>query len=158
MGVGRIAYRHLYMNALEFIQTISIIICICRAHLEEQSIATRQLYRTVLMHGFHFLVTILCSNSIKDTQCGFKLFTRKAATLLFSNLHLERWAFDIEIIFLAERFHVPLTEVSVNWHEVAGSKLIQSKLDVITTSLSMARDMLCVRLSYLLGIWTAKNT
>lgn len=41
----------------------------------------------------------------------------------------------------------------MNWHEVDGSKLIKSKLDVVTTSITMARDILCMRLSYLLGIW-----
>lgn len=44
-------------------------------------------------------------------------------------------------------------EVAVNWREVPGSKLIRSKLDVITTSANMLRDMLCVKLCYLLGVW-----
>ena len=44
-------------------------------------------------------------------------------------------------------------EVAVNWHEVPGSKLIQSKLDVMTTSATMLRDMLCVKVCYMLGIW-----
>lgn len=44
-------------------------------------------------------------------------------------------------------------EVAVNWHEVPGSKLIQSKLDVMTTSATMLRDMLCVKACYMLGIW-----
>lgn len=43
--------------------------------------------------------------------------------------------------------------MAVNWHEVEGSKLIQSKLDVVTTSITMARDILCMRLSYLLNLW-----
>jgi hypothetical protein len=43
----------------------------------------------------------------------------------------------------------------VNWHEVDGSKLIRSKLDVVTTSFTMARDILCMRLSYMLGLWEA---
>jgi len=42
----------------------------------------------------------------------------------------------------------------VNWHEVPGSKLIRSKLDIVTTSATMLRDMLCVKLCYLLGVWT----
>ena len=42
----------------------------------------------------------------------------------------------------------------MHWHEVDGSKLIQSGMDVATTSLTMARDMLCVRLSYIFGIWS----
>ena len=124
-----------------------------RAHLEKESIATRSLVRTVLMRGFHILVMLLCTSNVRDTQCGFKLFTRKAARLLFSNLHLEGWTFDIEIIVLAEQLGIPISEVPVTWNEVEGSKLIQNKLDVVLTSLKMARDMLCLRLSYLLGIW-----
>jgi hypothetical protein len=45
----------------------------------------------------------------------------------------------------------------VNWHEVDGSKLIQSSFDVVKTSITMARDMLCVRLCHLLGLWTFKD-
>lgn len=124
-----------------------------RAHLEGKSIATRAFYRTILMRGFHLLVMLLCTRNIKDTQCGFKLFTRKAAQILFNNLHLQTWAFDIELIYVAEMLGIPLTEVAVNWTEIEGSKLIQTKLDVVKTSLNMARDMLCVRLAYLFGIW-----
>ena len=64
------------------------------------------------MRGFHVLVMLLCTRHVKDTQCGFKLFTRKAAKVLFQSLHLERWAFDIEIIYLAEEMKIPMTEVS----------------------------------------------
>lgn len=42
----------------------------------------------------------------------------------------------------------------MNWHEVPGSKLIRSKLDVLTTSAMMLRDMLCVKACYSTGIWT----
>lgn len=62
-----------------------------RAHLEKTSGATRSKVRTLLMHAFHFFVKNLCSAQIKDTQCGFKLFTRPAVVKLFSNLHLRRW-------------------------------------------------------------------
>jgi hypothetical protein len=37
--------------------------------------------------------------------------------------------------------------------QVEGSKLITSKLDIVTASLAMLRDMLCVKLCYLLRIW-----
>lgn len=124
-----------------------------RAHLRDSSVQVRAWYRTVLMYGFHVAVRLLCSANIQDTQCGFKLFTRKAAKLLFRTLHLERWAFDVEIIYVAERLNFPIAEEQVVWEEVPGSKLIQGKWDVVTTSLTMARDMLCVRLCYMLGIW-----
>jgi dolichyl-phosphate beta-glucosyltransferase len=125
------------------------------AHLEKASISTRELHRTILMMGFHTLVCLLITNNVQDTQCGFKLFTRATAGLLFSNLHLERWAFDVEIIYLAEALGIPIAEVSVNWHEVAGSKLITTKWDIVTTSLSMAKDMFTVKCAYTLGLWQA---
>lgn len=67
------------------------IVCGSRAHLEDEAIATRSLFRTVLMHGFHTLVWILAVRSVRDTQCGFKLLTREAARVCFSSLHVERW-------------------------------------------------------------------
>lgn len=128
-----------------------------RAHMQGEAVARRKWYRTVLMLGLHSLVWLLCSRNVRDTQCGFKLFTRDAARVLFSNMRLERWAFDIELVILAETLGVPLREVAVNWEEVPGSKLIQSKWDVVTTSLTMARDMLVVRASYLVGIWRVQD-
>lgn len=44
-------------------------------------------------------------------------------------------------------------QVAVNWHEVEGSKLITSKLSIVTTSLVMARDIVCLRAAYLFGLW-----
>mmetsp|Transcript_30839 Transcript_30839/g.92392 ORF Transcript_30839/g.92392 Transcript_30839/m.92392 type:complete len:413 (-) Transcript_30839:117-1355(-) len=124
-----------------------------RAHLEDSSCADRSPVRTFLMHAFHFFVRTLCSHRIKDTQCGFKLFTRSGAAALFSNLHLRRWAFDTELVVVAELLGVPLAEVGVKWHEVEGSKLDTDKLTLAMVSLGMLRDMVCVRACYTLGIW-----
>lgn len=120
-----------------------------RSHLvQSEAVVNRKWYRNILMHGFHFIVWFLCVKNIRDTQCGFKLFTRKTAQFLFSNQHVERWAFDVELLFLAERFGVPMVEIGVNWEEIDGSKL-----SPFWSSLEMARDILRVRFFYLLGIW-----
>ncbi len=59
---------------------------------------------------------------------------------------------------LCEIIDIPFVEVGVNWHEVDGSKLIQSKWDIIFVSLYMLRDMLCVNLCYNLGIWKYEDS
>ena len=82
-----------------------------RAHLQSDAAAERTWYRTLLMHGFHALVFAVVGNRIKDTQCGFKLFTRRSARLLFRNLRLRRWCFDVELISLALALGIPLREV-----------------------------------------------
>ena len=133
-----------------------------RAHLQENKEGgqhiQRSLVRVILMKAFHFFVKTLCSSKIKDTQCGFKLFTRSAAQTLFQNLHLRRWAFDIELVVMSELLDLPVEEVSVTWHEVEGSKLATSKVALIRASLDMLRDMICVRLCYSLGIWSCPRT
>jgi len=124
-----------------------------RAHLEQASSASRSNIRTFLMRAFHFFVKTLCSPRIQDTQCGFKLFTRPAAVLLFTNLHLRHWAFDTEVVVIAEMLNVPLSETGVIWHEIDGSKLDVGKIALAMVSLGMLRDMICVRACYFLGIW-----
>ncbi len=68
-----------------------------RAHLQENHTNQRSLMRLFLMHAFHFFVGLFVCTRIKDTQCGFKLFTKSSAVLAFNALHLHRWAFDIEV-------------------------------------------------------------
>ncbi|XP_066474115.1 dolichyl-phosphate beta-glucosyltransferase isoform X1 [Tiliqua scincoides] len=124
------------------------IACGSRAHLEKDSIAQRAYFRTLLMYGFHFLVWFLCVKKIKDTQCGFKLLTREAASRTFSALHIERWAFDVELLYIAQCFKIPIAEVAVNWTEIEGSKLVP-----FWSWLQMGRDLLFIRLRYLTGAW-----
>lgn len=125
-----------------------------RAHLEEADVVRkRSILRNILMWGFHFLVSFVGGiTGIKDTQCGFKLFTRDAAKILFSNLHVERWCFDVELLFLAYKFQIPVAEVAVNWDEIEGSKL-----DTFWSSLQMLRDLFRIRLCYTVGVWKAKK-
>ena len=68
-----------------------------RAHLQKVQSSQRSYIRLFLMRAFHFFVSLFVSSRIKDTQCGFKFFTKRAATIAFKSLHLHRWAFDIEV-------------------------------------------------------------
>ena len=116
-----------------------------RAHLFKDGKGKRSGLRRLLSWGFHSVVGVLLGVSdIEDTQCGFKLWTRLAAKGLFDVLHIERWAFDVELVYLAARKGVKMIEVPVEWKEIAGSKL-----DPTSASLQMARDLIVVRLAYL---------
>ncbi|XP_040847435.1 dolichyl-phosphate beta-glucosyltransferase isoform X2 [Ochotona curzoniae] len=129
------------------------IACGSRAHLEKDSIAQRSYFRTLLMYGFHFLVWFLCVKGIRDTQCGFKLLTREAASRTFSSLHIERWAFDVELLYIAQFFKIPIAEIAVNWTEIEGSKLVP-----FWSWLQMGKDLLFIRLRYLTGAWRLEET
>ncbi|KAJ6432658.1 hypothetical protein OIU84_019823 [Salix udensis] len=56
----------------------------------EKALATRKWYRNFLMKGFHLVVLLTAGSGIRDTQCGFKMFTRAAARKLFTNIRLKR--------------------------------------------------------------------
>ena len=91
---------------------------------------------------------------IKDTQCGFKLFTRAAAASIFPSLHVEGWIFDIEILIIAGLLgDVRVREVPIRWGEVHGSKM-----DLVKDSLRMATDLLVIRgIIYAIGRWRVKR-
>jgi len=124
------------------------IICGSRAHLEQDSIAQRSIFRTVLMYGFHFLVWLFTVRSIRDTQCGFKLFTRSAARICFPNLHIERWAFDAELLYIAECLDIAMDEVAVYWTEIEGSKVTP-----VWSWIQMGSDLFFIWLRYKIGAW-----
>lgn len=84
-----------------------------RAHMEQAAVAKRHPLRNFLMHGFHMLVVFVAGGAVKDTQCGFKMFSRHAAALLYSNQRLQRWCFDVELLYLCRRLRVPVQEVQV---------------------------------------------
>ena len=127
-----------------------------RAHLQKESTAKRSFVRTLLMKAFHFFVSLLVSNKVQDTQCGFKIFSRSASSTIFKTLHLRRWAFDTEIVLVSDILDIDILEVAVPWEEVDGSKLSSSKFSLAMVSISMLRDMICVRACYILGIWKVK--
>ena len=60
---------------------------------------------------------------ISDTQCGFKLFRRDVAREAFKRQTLERWGFDVEVLFIASRLGNRIAEVAVRWDNAEGSKL-----------------------------------
>jgi len=124
------------------------VVCGSRSHLEKESIADRSFFRTILMLGFHMVVYVFGVKSVRDTQCGFKLFSRRVARLCFSSLHIQRWAFDVEILKIAEMLSVPTAEVAVNWKEIDGSKL-----DPASASIQMFKDIMLLWLRYKLRLW-----
>ncbi|KAJ1975834.1 dolichyl-phosphate beta-glucosyltransferase [Dimargaris verticillata] len=124
-----------------------------RSHLQgSDAVVKRSWLRTVLMRSFHAFVYVFGIREIEDTQCGFKLFTRRAAQAIFSNIHVERWIFDIEVLVLARMFGIPVTEVPVTWREIAGSKM-----SLMRDSIQMATDLLLLRLNYFCGVWKAST-
>jgi len=119
-----------------------------RHHLKEEAMAQRAWHRNFLMNAFHVFVWFLVGGSVSDTQCGFKLFRAEVGKQIFASLHIYRWAFDIEVLVLSRLFGWQIAEVPVTWVEMPGSKL-----NLITGSLTMLRDIVLVKVLYATAIW-----
>lgn len=123
-----------------------------RAHLVgSEAVVKRSFLRNFLMHSFHLLLRLLtppATASIKDTQCGFKLFSRPSLPYIIPYMHCEGWIFDVEMLMLAELAGIPVVEVPVGWKEVKGSKL-----NVLWDSLGMAYGLALLRVAWGLGVY-----
>ncbi|KAK5061430.1 hypothetical protein LTR84_007973 [Exophiala bonariae] len=123
-----------------------------RAHLVgSAAVVQRSALRNFLMHSFHLLLRLMtppATARIRDTQCGFKLFSRATLPFIVPHMHMDGWIFDVEMLMLAEFAGIPVVEVPVGWREVVGSKL-----NVVKDSVGMAWGLALLRLCWGVGIY-----
>jgi glycosyltransferase involved in cell wall biosynthesis len=84
-------------------------------------------YRRLLSWGFRTGRQLFILKDITDTQCGFKAARLAVARKLFANLRTIKspkeasgWrvtAYDVELLFLAEKAGLTVTEVPVRWRD-----------------------------------------
>jgi dolichyl-phosphate beta-glucosyltransferase len=84
---------------------------------------TQPWYRRLLGQAFHVLASIWVVGPVKDTQCGFKGFTREAAQDLFARQQITSIVFDVELIHLARRRGYAIKVVPIRWEDVRGSRM-----------------------------------
>jgi dolichyl-phosphate beta-glucosyltransferase len=104
------------------------------------------LYRQFFGRIFNLLLWLILGLRYKDTQCGFKAFTRQAAQAIFPAQRIERWGFDPELLFLAGKFRLPVKEVPVEWAHDA-----RSKISPLSDGTRMFVEMLTIRWNDLRG-------
>jgi dolichyl-phosphate beta-glucosyltransferase len=84
---------------------------------------TQPWYRRMLGRAFHLLASVWVVGPVKDTQCGFKGFTREAAHDLFARQRIESIVFDVELIFLVRRRGYRFEVVPIRWADRRGSRM-----------------------------------
>ena len=95
------------------------------------------LHRKLIGRLFAGIVSMFGVRGIGDTQCGFKIFRKEIVKEIFSHQKLNGFAFDVEILFIAHRFSLQVSEVPINWHNKEGSKV-----NLVLDSMKMLRDVL----------------
>ncbi|MBV9574780.1 MAG: glycosyltransferase family 2 protein [Acidobacteriales bacterium] len=107
------------------------------------------LQRQFLGRVFNRLLRVILGLKFKDTQCGFKAFTRPAAEYIFPRQRIERWAFDPELLYLAKRAGLKVIELPVAWAHRTGTHI-----HPLRDGFLMLIDVLQIRWNALLGKYT----
>ncbi len=79
--------------------------------------------RHLIGRVFNWIVRLLAVPGIKDTQCGYKLFSAEAVETICPHLTIDGFAFDVEILLLARRAGLPILELGITWHGGRDSKV-----------------------------------
>jgi dolichyl-phosphate beta-glucosyltransferase len=80
-------------------------------------------FREAMGRAFNALVQVLLLPGLHDTQCGFKLFTARAAETAFRTCRLDGFSFDVESLYLARRSGMRIAEVPVVWRNDAATRV-----------------------------------
>ena len=113
--------------------------------------------RKTMAFGFSLLRTIILRLPYRDTQCGFKIFKKKAAREIFNKLNIFTQkseaigpsvsaGFDLEVLYIARKLGLKVAEVPVEWHHQEGTRV-----NPIKDSWEGLRDLMRVRVNALLG-------
>ena len=102
----------------------------------------QSLLRQFVGRTYNVLLRLLLGLPYKDTQCGFKAFTRKAAEIIFTRQQIEGWGFDPELLYIARKFGLNMTEVAVEW-----ANDDRSKINPIVDGVKMFCELLKIRVN-----------
>ncbi len=78
------------------------------------SVVTIPLVRKIMSRGFNVTVRLLTGVSLKDTQAGLKAMRKSAFTDIFPRLAVKRYAFDVELLAVANLYGLRVIEMPVS--------------------------------------------
>ena len=99
-------------------------VVIASRHLPESSLKVREnFFRTFLGEIFRRFAKLSLGLRASDITCGLKGLEKEAAFDIFSRSKVDRWGYDAEIIFLAQKLGHAIEEVPVDWYHSFDSKV-----------------------------------
>jgi dolichyl-phosphate beta-glucosyltransferase len=105
-------------------------------------------YREFMGRMFNLVVRMMLVRGIIDTQCGFKLMSRRAADAIFGSARIDSFSFDVEMILVARRNDLGVKDIPVKWVDSKGSRV-----HPVRDSARMLLDLFRMKLYDLLGFY-----
>ena len=121
--------------------------------LPDSDVQVRQGWlRQTMGRTFNLLIRAMTGLPFRDTQCGFKLMDRERVRPLFEKMVVDRFAFDVELLFLCQRFGLSVVDVPVIWRNATGSKV-----SLLGDPVNMIVDVLRVRWRFRRGLYNPEK-
>jgi dolichyl-phosphate beta-glucosyltransferase len=111
-----------------------------RRHTDTTTLVRAGRLREIGGRAINLLTRAVLLGQYRDTQCGLKAFRSDVAQLIFGHTRIDGFAFDVEIFFLVEEYHLSLTEVPVRV-ENSG----RSTVRVVRDASRLVRDLFRIR-------------
>ncbi|MEM4330433.1 MAG: glycosyltransferase, partial [Candidatus Pacearchaeota archaeon] len=92
--------------------------------LPDSKIFSSSFFRRKLLNKiFNFFVKLFFGLNFSDTQCGAKLFKKEVIKKIISHLHCKGYIFDVELLFLLNKFNFKIKNLTTIWFDRKGSKI-----------------------------------
>ena len=113
-----------------------------RSH--KKSIVKSKLYRKIIGNLLRLIISFMLNIKLKDTQCGYKLYSRDIAKYVFSKMQSLKFEHDIEIVLILKKKKINIKELPVTWFHVP-----QSKVNLISDSIKVFKSIFILKKKYL---------
>jgi len=104
--------------------------------------------RQTMGKTFNLLLRWMTGLQFKDTQCGFKLVDRERTRPIFKRMVVDRFAFDVELLFLSVRFGLRVEEIPIVWRDS-----FRSTVGILSAPPQMLLDVARVRWRFRRGLY-----
>jgi dolichyl-phosphate beta-glucosyltransferase len=111
-----------------------------RRHTDTTTLVRARRLREIGGRAINAFTRAVLLGQYRDTQCGLKAFRSDAARLIFGHTRIDGFAFDVELFFLVEQYHLSLAEVPVR---VENSS--RSTVHVVRDAARLVRDLFLIR-------------
>jgi len=105
-------------------------------------------YRENMGKIYNLVLRIFGLTSFPDTQCGFKAVSAHAADIIFPRQTVNRFGFDAEILYIAQRHGLRVEQVPIRWINSP-----QSRVHPLIDSAKMLGEVVRIRLNTWRGIY-----
>ncbi|HVP56504.1 MAG TPA: dolichyl-phosphate beta-glucosyltransferase [bacterium] len=126
-----------FENLLAWIDSHELVIA-SRSLPDSKVLVHQPFYREMMGRTYNVFVRTLLVRGLIDTQCGFKLMTRRAADAIFRLQRINSFSFDVEMILIARKMGYSVKEVPVQWVNSRASK-VHPVLDSVQMLLDLFR-------------------